>query len=260
MQEQIDLLRDKVANAQKILVGIGEEFEDRGFEQSDIYKCYRKKVERDGEAEWLIPYLQAYYLKTSQADEGLKKAYDNLAKLLDGRDYFVVTLRNDGRISQSGLNTERIVSPCGTYEKLQCSHNCSDAVQESWNMVQRIGDEVINGNSLMDIEKPICPCCGKEMTLNIYPQDKYCEAGYIQQWQEYQKWFAGTLNRQTLFLEAGAGFLLPNIIRWPFERAVYLNHKAFLYRIHKKFWQLSAEVGEKGSFVKENSVKFLGNL
>lgn len=260
MQEQIELLKDKVSKAQKILIGIGAEWEDNGFEQSEAYKCYERKAQGASE-QWLLPFLKAFYLKSVPADNQLRLAYENLKELLDGKDYFVVTLQNDGRVYDSGLESKRIVSPCGDYGFMQCSDNCRGTVQEAGEVVERIAKDVLeSGKPLDDIKQPICTECGKKMMLNLHPHDKYCEEGYMKQWQEYQKWFAGTLNRQILLLELGAGFVLPNIIRWPFEKTAYLNQKAFLCRIHQDLWQLSEEVGQKGCSIKEHSVKFMANL
>lgn len=259
MLEQTEFLKDKINHAQKILVGIGEEFTDAGFEQSDIYKQYVEKKKDDKQA-WLLPFLKAYYLHTREADNRLKMAYEKLAGLLKDKDYFVITLQNDDRILQTEMNPERIVSPRGSCYYMQCVDNCNHTVVDAQQEMVRIVKELTGKKELDEITVPVCETCGKEMVLNLHPQKAYCEAGYLKQWQKYQQWFGETLNRETLFIEAGAGFDYPGIIRWPFEKAVYLNQKAFLCRIHEEFWQLSKEIGEKGCSVKEKSVKFLANL
>lgn len=260
MQKDIECLKEKIAGADKILLGIGEEFADKGFEDSEIYRCY-KKLETGQEAEqWVLPYLKAYYLNTSDADEQLFKAYRSLENLLDGKDYFVITLQTDGRIFKSGLDKDRVTAPCGSYEQLQCTENCENSVMDAGEETERIAGAVLEGTELSAIEKPVCPGCASPLGMNVYPQEHYCEAGYIGQWQKYQQWLGNTLNRNTVFLEAGAGFALPGLIRWPFEKAVYLNQKAYLFRIHEKFGQLSEEVGEKGCSIQVNSVKFFADL
>ena len=58
-------------------------------------------------------------------------------------------------------------------------------------------------------------------------------------------------------LELGAGFKYPSVMRWPFEKTVFFNKKAFLCRVGEKFYQISEEMGEKGLGICENSLNFL---
>ena len=39
------------------------------------------------------------------------------------------------------------------------------------------------------------------------------------QWDLYNKWLSATLNKKLMLIELGEGFLIPNLIRWPFERS-----------------------------------------
>lgn len=78
-----------------------------------------------------------------------------------------------------------------------------------------------------------------------------------EEWDGYMKWLAGTLNRRTVLLELGEGFLHPSLIRWPFEKTAALNQKAHLYRIHRKFYQITDELKEKATAVKCDSAEFM---
>jgi hypothetical protein len=72
-------IKEHVSAAELILVGIGEEF--------SIEKYGREKV---------------------------LSAYNELASVLKGKGYFVVTLQTDDLIYESELAKERIVAPCGS--------------------------------------------------------------------------------------------------------------------------------------------------
>lgn len=78
-----------------------------------------------------------------------------------------------------------------------------------------------------------------------------------EEWDGYMKWLAGTLNKRTILLELGEGFLHPSLIRWPFEKTAAINQKAHLYRIHKKFYQITDELKEKATAVKCDSAEFM---
>jgi len=78
-----------------------------------------------------------------------------------------------------------------------------------------------------------------------------------EEWDGYMKWLAGTLNRKTVLLELGEGFKHPSLIRWPFEKTAVLNRKARLYRVHKKFYQITDELKEKAVAVQADSAVFM---
>lgn len=68
-------------------------------------------------------------------------------------------------------------------------------------------------------------------------------------WSDYMKWLSFTLNRHLLVLELGVGFANPMVIRFPFEKTVFLNQKSKMYRVHPTLPQLTAEIAERGTAV-----------
>lgn len=78
-----------------------------------------------------------------------------------------------------------------------------------------------------------------------------------EQWDAYMKWLSFTLNRNTVILELGEDFSHPSLIRWPFEKTAALNRKAYMYRVHEKFYQITDELREKAVSAAVDSVKFL---
>lgn len=75
----LEQIKREIEDAELVLVGIGEEF----------------SIEKEGR-------------------ERLLGAYDQLADLLKGKGYFLVTLQTDDLIYESRLARERIVAPCGS--------------------------------------------------------------------------------------------------------------------------------------------------
>ncbi len=73
----------------------------------------------------------------------------------------------------------------------------------------------------------------------VYPEDE-------ENWADYMKWLGFTLNRHLLVLELGVGFANPMVIRFPFEKTVFLNQKSKMYRVHPTLPQVTAEIGERG--------------
>ena len=85
------------------------------------------------------------------------------------------------------------------------------------------------------------------------------EEGYSQQWQHYMEWLQRTLNRRLCVLELGVGMAYPTVIRWPFEKIVFLNQKSNLFRVHSKLYYLTEEIQGRGYSLEEKPIDFLIN-
>lgn len=98
------------------------------------------------------------------------------------------------------------------------------------------------------------------MVLNVVQTPGYDERGYLDDWSRYTKWLQGSVNRRLLVLELGVGMQYPGMIRIPFERVVFLNQKAKMYRIHENLYQVPGDFREKGIGIAENAIDWLNNL
>lgn len=88
----------------------------------------------------------------------------------------------------------------------------------------------------------------------LYPEDE-------ENWNDYMKWLGFTLNRHLLVLELGAGFANPMVIRFPFEKTVFLNQKSKMYRVHPTLPQVTAEISGRGISIQANPLDlFFGGL
>lgn len=175
-----------------------------------------------------------------QRTDRVEFAYEQLYELLKDKDYFIVTTVTDAAIYQSRLAAERITAPCGNVTWRQCSEGCTKDIWEPG-----------------EIEDDICPHCNAPLTGNTIESAHYIEEGYLLQWKNYTSWLTKTLNQRLLILELGVGFQTPTVIRWPFEKTAFLNKKAYMYRIHEQFSQISSELKGKAEGISENSVTFL---
>lgn len=249
--ELTEQLKEQIQQADKILVGIGGEFEDKGWKNTALYEAYESR--KDQKEEWMPAYIRACYDR-ERADERLRTAYQNIAALLQGRDYFVITLQSDSYARHSGLEADRIAAPCGDSRYLQCENNCSHRLVLAEKELESFADGLMEGKK--QIKRMCCPDCGAGMNINRYPQEHYCEDGYLEQWNSYREWVAGTMNRRIVLIEAGVDFTLPGIIRWPFEKMAFYNNKAYLFRIHERLSQISEELHGKACAVPQNAVSF----
>lgn len=179
----------------------------------------------------------------TRGGEDMAAVYNALHTWIRDRDYFIVTTNTDAKIFKSNLNPDLIVAPCGNETWRQCSRACTKDIWEQ-------------GEVLDDI----CPHCGAPLTGNTIKAETYIEEGYLPQWNAYTDWLTHTLNRNLLILELGVGFGTPTVIRWPFEKTVYFNKKAHMYRVHKTLFQISEEMKGKAEPVAEYSVDWVKRL
>lgn len=177
--------------------------------------------------------------------EAVREAYEKLAGLLEGKDYFVLTVCTDGEIFSSSLDSEKITAPCGNQHWYQCPDACTKDIWEE--------GEASGG---------VCPHCGRVLIPNTVEAEHYIEEGYLPSWGRYTTWLSRTLNRNLEVLELGAGFhgLELKLVRWPLEKTVFFNKKAHMYRINGAFSQISAELEGKAEPVAQNSVEFVRKL
>lgn len=232
-------LRQYLRDADMVLVGIGEVFQEKflDIEVSDkenltIFEEYSRKKYLDN------------YIK----DEVLE-AYQKLEKLVEGKNYFIVTLCNDDKIYKTNINPERIVAPCGSYNYLQCEDVCTEDIYPMQKYEQMLENKEI----------PKCPNCGKNLIVNRIGCKKYSEEGYLKKWNFYMKWLQGSLNKRICILELGVGMKYPSVVRWPFERVTFINEKAKFVRVHEFLYQLTEEIREKGISISGNPVELLRN-
>lgn len=175
--------------------------------------------------------------------DGEDSLYEKLGKLIKDKDYFIVTTLINGELMKSSLDTKRMVAPCGNVTWRQCSKSCTKDIWEPG-----------------EIADDICPHCKEPLTGNTIKAENYIEEGYLPQWNAYTRWLAGTLNKKLLILELGVGFQTPTVIRWPFEKTASVNNKAFLYRIHGSFAQLTEGLRETAESIPVNSVDFIRSI
>ena len=213
----------KIKDATFVLVGIGQEM------------AWKQKKSFTGEDAWINDYQTAIEVEGTAADNQLLCAYENLAKLLKGKLYFIVTINTDDLIYRSSFNKEQITAPCGSIFRLQCENHIFDGKEE----IARIKRELEEGKKGTEIAKPVCPICKKAAVPNIVRSSGYLEEGYLSSWERYRTWLSCTLNQKLCILELGVGFQYPTVIRWPFEKTAFLNQKASLVRVNSKLFQIS---------------------
>jgi len=256
LKEMMEHITEQIKEADLVLVGIGEEMDLHKQIRTDERYLMAQEMEKD---RWMLPFIEKILLR--EWEEKGREAYQNLAKCLHGKNYFVVSLCLDDAWKGTELNEERIVKPCGGYDKLQCSEKCSsDLYEVPDELLGQIQECLLTGGSRNEVQEPVCPACQKPLVFNNINAANYLEEGYMDKWLIYRKWLQGTVNKKVCILELGAGMKYPTVIRWPFEKIAFFNQKSQMFRVHSRLYQITEEIKERGYGIRQNPVDFLKEL
>ena len=268
-------LLKQLSEAQMVLVGIGREMEAETdeMEKNPFYASLLHQAEAsmpDARERLAVKqYLRLHYLRHHR-DTARLNAYEQLAGMLAGKNYFLVSLCTDDLIFETDLNRDRIVTPCGGYRALQCMETDSEGNplcvtdQEPLVTDERVWNQTLEeidrcGGDLSRVDFPVCAECCHMLAFNQIGTPGYREEGYLPWWEKYMRWLQGTLNHRVCVLELGVGMEYPGVIRFPFEKVVFFNQKASFFRVHSRLWQMTEELKDRGISIKENPVSCLNS-
>lgn len=155
-----------------------------------------------------------------------KPVYTDLLKLVQDKDYFVITTNVDHCFQKAGFAKERLFYTQGDYGLFQCSEPCCQETFDNEKavkaMIERQEDMRIPSELL-----PVCPHCGKPLTMNLRADDNFVEdAGWHIAAGRYADFLRRHDKSAVLFLELGVGYNTPVIIKYPFWRMTAKNPKA----------------------------------
>ncbi len=166
------------------------------------------------------------YIFINRYQDAPQPVYDDLLKLVTGKDYFVITTNVDHCFQKAGFDKKRLFYTQGDYGLFQCSEPCC---QETFDneavireMVARQKDTRVPSELL-----PVCPHCGRPMTMNLRCDDTFVQdEGWHQAAERYENFLRTREGQKLLFLELGVGYNTPVIIKYPFWQMTAKNPNA----------------------------------
>ena len=166
------------------------------------------------------------YIYINRYMDAPKPVYDAILKLVQDKDYFVITTNVDHCFQKAGFDKKRLFYTQGDYGLFQCSEPCcletfdNEAVIQE--MVERQKDMKIPSELL-----PVCPHCGKPLTMNLRSDDTFVEdEGWHRAAERYENFLCTHEGQKILFLELGVGYNTPVIIKYPFWQMTAKNPNA----------------------------------
>ena len=245
---QIKNLQAALSEADAVVIGAGAglstsagfTYDGERFEKyfSDFYARYGFSDMYSGgfypyatpEAHWAY---WSRYIYINRYLDAPKPVYDALLKLVQDKDYFVITTNVDHCFQKAGFDKKRLFYTQGDYGLFQCSEPCCQETFENEavirEMVKRQEDMKVPTELL-----PTCPHCGKPLTMNLRCDDTFVEdEGWHKAAERYENFLRTRAGGKILFLELGVGYNTPVIIKYPFWQMTAKNPNAIYACINR---------------------------
>ena len=185
------------------------------------------------------------YIYINRYDQPAGEPYKALLRLLENKNYFVLTTNVDHRFQVAGVDRARLFYMQGDYGLFQCSVPCHNATYDNEAAIR----EMLAAQKGMKIPStlvPRCPVCGKPMTVNLRSDDTFVEdAGWHVARERYRAFLRKNAHGRILYLELGVGMNTPGIIKYPFWQMTYRNAQARYACINLKATYAPAEIARR---------------
>lgn len=198
----------------------------------------------------------ARHIFANRYDVGKTDVYQKLLKLVEDKEYFVLTTNVEHQFWINGFEDERIFATQGDYGLLQCGKACHDKLYDNEKQVFEWLDKTENFRIPTDLV-PKCPVCGEEMDLNLRKDNYFVED---EKWHQMSVNYSNFLKKadgNIVFLEIGVGYNTPGIIRYPFEQMTYNTPDSTLIRLNLDYPQAIPENKDRTISFDENVEEIL---
>ena len=166
------------------------------------------------------------YIYINRYLDAPKPVYSTLLKLVQDRDYFVLTTNVDHCFQKAGFDKHRLFYTQGDYGLWQCSRPCHSKTYDNEEAVRAMLAQQ-NSMKIPGELVPHCPVCGAPMSMNLRADGSFVEdSGWHKAARRYEEFLRRHEGMRVLFLELGVGGNTPGIIKYPFWRMTYQNPRA----------------------------------
>ena len=113
------------------------------------------------------------YIMINRYTDAPKPVYSNLLRLVQDKDYFVITTNVDHCFQKAGFDKKRLFYTQGDYGLFQCSEPCHQNTYDNEQTIRRMWET--HGMSVPSELIPHCPKCGKPMSMNLRSDDTFVQ-------------------------------------------------------------------------------------
>ena len=166
------------------------------------------------------------YIYINRYMDAPKPVYADLLKLVNGKDYFVITTNVDHCFQKAGFDKKRLFYTQGDYGLFQCSEPCCQETFDNESVIREMVERQENMKIPTEL-LPTCPHCGKPLTMNLRSDNKFVEdEGWHRAAERYADFLRTRAGQKIFFLEFGVGYNTPVIIKYPFWQMTAKNPNA----------------------------------
>ena len=258
-EEQVRKLKEKMQNVEAIVLGAGSGLSTAaGFTYSGerfqkyFFDFAKKYPIRDIYSGGFFPFESqeefwawwSRHIYFNRYVDAPSDVYGNLKKIVEGKDYFVLTTNVDHQFQRAGFEKERLFYTQGDYGLFQSSRPTLAKTYDNQEIVEKMleAQGFVRDNAgifqLPEEKKlkmsipteliPICPDDGLPMTTNLRADENFVEdAGWKMAAKRYQDFLHSHKGKHVLYWELGVGMNTPVIIKFPFWRYTEENLNAY---------------------------------
>jgi len=183
--------------------------------------------------------------------------YLDLWRLVQEKEYFVLTTNVDHQFWKAGFPDERIFATQGDYGMFQCAGACHNKLYHNEALVKAMNAQQKDCR-IPKYLVPKCPVCGGDMAVNIRCDHFFVEDEH---WHEaavrYQNFLNKNQRKNVLFLELGVGLNTPGIIKYPFWQMTNGWKHANYVCVNKGEAWVPDDIGEKSICLNQDLSEFL---
>lgn len=253
-------IKELINEADYILIGAGSglstaagiEYSGKRFQEkfsdyiekyhfTDMYTAGFYDFETE-EEKWAYWARHAY---TNNTGMGATKLYKDILKLVENKEYFVITTNADDQFFKSGFDENKIFRVQGSYRYIQCKEACHDKLYDGTKLFEEMIEKTVDFKIPTSLI-PKCPVCGGKMEMNLRKDAYFVQDDtWYKQNNKYEDILNKNQNKKVLLLEFGVGFNTPGIIRIPFEQMTLENRDWKLVRFNKDYCGSFVDLGNK---------------
>lgn len=201
------------------------------------------------------------YIFINRYQDAPKPVYEELFALLKEKDYFVITTNVDHCFQKAGFDKQRLFYTQGDYGLFQCSGPCRQETYDNESVVRQMMESQENMRIPSELV-PVCPRCGRPMTMNLRADDKFVEdEGWHAAAERYEEFLSTRQDgRRILFLELGVGYNTPVIIKYPFWQMTAANPQATYACVNYGEACTANEIAERSFVVRADIGRVINEL
>ena len=271
----LNRLKDKLETSDAIVIGAGAGLSaSAGFTYSgERFKQYFSDFEEkygfhDMYAGGFYPYSTleeqwAFWSRNITVNRYMdapKPVYENLFKIVKDKDYFVITTNVDHCFQKAGFDKKRLFYTQGDYGLFQCSEPCCNETFDNEQAVRQMMEQQ-KDMRIPSALLPVCPHCGKPLSMNLRADDTFVEdEGWHLAAERYHDFLRTRKSGKVLFLELGVGYNTPGIIKYPFWQMTAENRQASYACINYGEAVCPEEIADQSIVINANVGKVIETL